>query len=98
MKKFFDTENVVKKILVDIPITRNNDWFLFITYWKLKAPEGVNFQDYFNTPWRYGAPSYKHIERCRRKLQSKFPELRDNETAEARFEESMKYENYAING
>ena len=98
MKKFFDTEKKVKKILENYPATRSDDWFLFITYWHLNAPEGVCYMEYYHHPWKYNAPSYKHIERCRRKVQSKYPDLKNIESAAARFEESMKYENYAING
>ncbi len=98
MKKFFDTEKKVKEILEKYPATRKDDWFLLMTYWHLHAPAGVNYVEYYHHPWKYNAPSYKNIERCRRKLQSKYPELKDESTADARFEETMKYEQYAING
>ena len=98
MKKFFDTEKKVKEILEKYPATRKDDWFLLMTYWHLHAPAGVNYVEYYHHPWKHNAPSYKNIERCRRKLQSKYPELKDKPTADARFEETMKYEQYAING
>ena len=98
MRKFFDTEKKVKEILEKYPATRSDDWFLLMTFWHLYAPEGVCYMEYYHHPWKYNAPSYKHIERCRRKIQEKCPQLKTKEVAEARFEESMKYENYAING
>ena len=98
MKKFFDTEKKVKEILEKYPATRKDDWFLLMTYWHLHAPCGISYVEYYHHPWKYNAPSYKNVERCRRKLQSKYPELKDESTADARFEETMKYEQYAING
>lgn len=98
MKKFFDTEKKVKEILEKYPATRSDDWFLLMTFWHLHAPEGIDYVEYYHHPWKYGAPSYKNIERCRRKVQEKWPQLKEKETAEARLEETMKYENYAIGG
>lgn len=97
MRKFFMAESVVKEILEDIKIARTDDNFLYITYWQKTAPE-VSFIEFFKSPGIYGGLTYKTIERARRKLQNKYPELRDSKCADARFEESMKYEQYAING
>ena len=98
MKKFFDTEKKVKSILEKYPATRKDDWFLLMTYWHLYAPAGISYMEYYHHAWKYNAPSYKNIERCRRKIQEKYPELKDEKTSDARFEESMKYEQYALNG
>ena len=98
MKKFYGTEKKVKEILEKYPATRSDYWFLLITYWHLYAPAGIIYVEYYHHPWKYNAPSYKHIERCRRRIQARCPELKEKKCAEARFEESMKYENYAING
>ena len=48
MRKFFDTEKKVKKILENYPATRSDDWFLFITYWHLNAPVGVSYMEYYH--------------------------------------------------
>lgn len=98
MKKFFDTEKKVKKILESYPATRSDDWFLLMTYWHLYAPVEIGYVEYYHHPWKYNAPSHKYIERCRRKIQARCPEFKGKKCAEARFEESMKYENYAIGG
>lgn len=95
MKKFFMAENAVKEILENVWIARTDDNFLYITYWQKTAPE-VSFIEFFKSPGRYGGLAYKTIERARRKLQNKYPELRDSKCACARFEETIKYEKYAI--
>ena len=97
LKELFKTEKEVEKILEELPITRKDDNLLYIEYWRRKATD-VSFIDFFAKPRKYGGKAYKSVERCRRKIQEKRPELKDAETAAARLEETMKYENYAING
>lgn len=97
MKKFSETEEKVKKLLEDIPDTRKSDEDLFDKYWQSIAPQ-VDFRTFFLNPKRYGGTKYKCVERVRRRVQAKHPELKDAKTAEARLEESMNYEEYAING
>ena len=96
MRIFFDTEKRVKGILEQVSATRSDDWFLLVTYWHRYAPEGVSLMDFYRTPWKYKAPTHTCIERCRRKVQEKYPELKDEEAAKARKEERLKYEEYAI--
>lgn len=43
------------------------------------------------------ASGFAGVERCRRKLQERYPELKDTKTAEKRFELMQEYENYALN-
>lgn len=97
MKKLIKLQKDIYEILSEIPITRTDDHLLYVSYWRKKRPE-VPFMEFWKNYKRYKASGFAAVERCRRKLQSRFPELKDKETAEARFEETMKYENYAING
>ena len=95
MKKFFETEKTVKKILKDLPITRGNDNLLYIRYWQKVAPN-VSFIDFFREPNKYDGATYKRVERCRRKLQEKFPELKSVKVAEFRFEQEIEFKQYGL--
>lgn len=97
MKKLFELQHEIYEILKEIPITRTDDHLLYVSYWRKKRPD-VSFIDFWQNYKKYKASGFAGVERCRRKLQERYPELKDIETAEARFEETMKYENYAING
>ena len=95
MKKFYDTEKIVKKFLKDLPITRGDDNLLYIRYWQKVAPS-VSFIDFFRQPSKYGGATYKCVERCRRKLQEKFPELKSVKVAEIRFEQETEFKQYGL--
>lgn len=94
--ELYKTEREVEKLLEDVPTTRSSDNLLFIAYWMKKAPN-VSFIDFWKEPKLYKASSYKTVERCRRKIQARRPELRDSEVADARLEKTLEYENYAVN-
>jgi hypothetical protein len=95
MRKFYDAEKVVKKILKDLPITRGSDNLLYIRYWQIVAPE-VSFIDFFKEPSKYNGATFKHIERCRRRIQEKHPELKSVKVAEFRFEQETEFKQYGL--
>ena len=95
MKKFFETEKTVKKILKDLPITRGDDNLLYIRYWQIVAPK-VSFIEFFKEPGKFNGATYKRIERCRRKLQEKYPELKSVKAAEFRFEQETEFKQYGL--
>lgn len=97
MDKLKTTTDLVKRILETEPATRNNDKLLYYHVCKicnnaaLTMPFGlvVLDADELNLPER------KSVERCRRKLQEHFPDLRANATVEAfRAAEEDKYRAY----
>lgn len=96
MIKLAELQQEIYVILKEIPITRTDDHLLYVAYWSKKKPE-VSFIDFWKNYKRYEASSFAAVERCRRKLQEKFPELKETKTAEKRFELSMEYEQYALN-
>ena len=62
-------ETRVKEILANYPNTRENDHCLYITY--LEEYHYINFnKDNFVNYEQYGLPSFKSIERARRKIQN----------------------------
>ena len=89
----------IYEILKEIPITRTDDHLLYISYWsKHRVIKGieVSFLDFFKNAKKYKASGFAAVERCRRKLQERFPELKDPKTAEKRFELIQDYEEYAL--
>ena len=62
-------ETRVKEILANYPNTRENDHCLYTTY--LEEYHYINFnKDNFVNYEQYGLPSFKSIERARRKIQN----------------------------
>ena len=97
MKKFKKTEDFVKEILTRNPLTRSDDDLLYAV-----VCEKVN-KDTLMLPFcvvvtnrkSMGLPSFKSVERCRRKLQNEFPELCANSYVEGyRILEEEEYKNY----
>ena len=97
MINLYKTEKEVEQILEEVETTRTSDNLLFVAYWMKKAPH-VSFIDFWKEPRRYGAASYKTVERCRRAVQARRPELKDSHVAELREEAEMDYYQYGIGG
>lgn len=93
LKKKQNAENVVEEILEKEPITRTSDNILFVRYYQLLNPR-VDFMTYFENPEKYKGFSYKTIERARRKIQARRPELKNSKVAEYRFDQEQVYLEY----
>lgn len=96
-KALLNSEKIVERILEDMPITRKNDNLLFIEYWRRVAPD-VSFIDFYKDPFKYKGVQYKSVERNRRKIQSRRPELEDPKTVIIRAGQEMEYYQYGIGG
>ena len=97
MKRIKKVQETVQFILETQPETRNSDDVL------LAKVFGIINKDCLMLPFSVvltnrktlGLPSIKSVDRCRRKLQRAYPELRASKEVEAfREEEQLKYENY----
>ena len=97
MIKLTELQKEIYLILKEKPITRTDDQLLYVAYWSKKRPD-VSFLDFFKNARYYKCASFVSVERVRRKLQERYPELKDSKTAEKRFELSMEYEQYALEG
>lgn len=97
LKQLYKVEDEVEKILEEYPITRTDDQLLYVAYWRGKAPD-ISFIEFWKNPKKYGGRAYKSVERCRRKIQERRPELKDSKVAEYRDELTIEYEQYAIGG
>ena len=96
VRKLRNLEKVVEKILRKSELAREDDCYLILEVVREMFPfeAGKTFAQVM-----FGAKSkgisFESITRCRRKIQKKYPELRDNEVAEIRNEEQEEYKKFA---
>lgn len=98
MKDIKTTESIVKELLTDSELARNNDDYLTLrVYGRIKPDVLTSPLEYVLTNRKaLGLPSLKSIERARRKLQREFPELSANGIVEAyRQQNENDYRAYA---
>lgn len=101
MADIYNTEKIVKKVLELYPATRKDDFLLiFAVYREIDFNKAyyINFCDLMVNHKNHKFPAFKTITRARRKLQSKYPELKDAETCISRMNEERDYIEYAIDG
>ena len=94
----YKVEDLVKEILENIPETRDDDYYLIYEVEKRLEPELLNrtYREYLLSTKTI---SFKTIERARRKVQSKYPELQaSKKVQEARLEYENAYTEYGIEG
>lgn len=94
MPKINVIEIRVREILETYPETRSNDNLLYVKY--IKEYHYIDFnEDTFINYEEYGLPSYKSIERARRKIQNEKFVCRASETVENERKEAEKqYQDY----
>ena len=96
----YKLEDVVKKVLVEYPDTRADDFILIYRVYKEVNEECVIrnlFFDVMLNHRQYGLPHFSSIERCRRKVFQKCPELKPKKITMLRKESEANYIDYAIN-
>ena len=98
MAKLKVIEDLVLKVLENYPETRKDDYLLMAKVCETVRPDIMteSFGKVLYNYQRSGAPNWKSVERARRKVQSKHPYLKDDNTANARVIEEMRYREYAI--
>ena len=97
---FRKIERMVEQILRDIPSTRDDDYELITECYSRTCPSVLDM------PFRYvflghktlHIPNFKTIERARRNIQSKYPELVSAKTKNKRKNLENKYKNYYKKG
>lgn len=99
MAKLKTMEKVVLQVLEESPAARGDDYVLMWLVISKLNPElcDIPFSQVLYYHTELGLPNFKTIERCRRKLQEKYPQLKAPETAKKRREEEQIYRDYAIN-
>lgn len=103
-KDFIKLEDEIKQILIDDPRTRNDDMYLYLTYFEKKVKDvGVaNNVDAFYTCFHesmirksYKIATFAAVTRCRRKIQEKCPELASERAKKARAKKEEEFKDYA---
>jgi len=90
-------ESIVKPLLEDKPITRNDDGILYAEVIRTYYPE------YGNTPLflalshhnEFDLPNLESVSRCRRKIQAQCPELESDRAKSNRAKQAQEYIAYA---
>jgi len=80
----------VKEILENYPRTRENDNLLYVTY--VEEYYYIEFsKEKFINYKEYGLPSFKSVERARRKIQNEYNYYKASEEIEKERKEAEKY-------
>ena len=96
LRKLLKLEKVVEEVLIVDELARKDDCYLIFRVIQRLDPEmaGSTFEYVmFNAKPR--GISFESITRARRKVQRKYPELVEKETASARNIEQLEYMEYA---
>ena len=91
-----NTEKLVYQILLNVPSTRKDDFILY-AYVLYKNGIDLNMptKTFFLNAEKMKAPAFETVSRCRRKIQEKYPELIDKETAEKRYNARLEFFDYS---
>lgn len=94
MSKVNVIETRVKEVLENSPLTRENDNLLYVTYLEEYHYVDFNKQIFINYE-QYGLPSFKSIERARRKIQNEEGKYKASERIEeGRKEAEKQFQDY----
>ena len=91
------TRNIVKKILIDYPLARDSDIYLYIRVMKMLNPKACDlpFEEVILNLTELGLPLYSSVSRLRRDIQKKIPELKGTKKKqEVRRELEEEYREY----
>lgn len=97
MARIKTIEPLVYRALTDNPLTRTDDFILVLEVLKNKVTEEMTLKTVLEHHTELGIPSFASIMRTRRKLQEKYPELKNKATAEMRAEAEKDFREYALN-
>lgn len=97
MEQLMKTANIILKILKEDELARKDDMHLFLRVHETLMPNISNYntKTVLDLIRRKKLPSWESMSRARRKMQEKYPELRDTETAGFRYAEEEKYREFA---
>lgn len=89
--------DIVKDILEKDDLARTDDCYLMLKVLEKTHPQEVGkaFAEVMLNAKR-NKINFESIRRCRQKVQEKYPELRDIDTAEKRAEEIGEYRKFAL--
>lgn len=91
------TQRIVKRILIDYPLARDSDIYLYIRVMKSLNPKACDlpFEEVILNMRELGLPLYSTVSRARRDIQLKNPELKGTKKKqEIRAELEQEYREY----
>ena len=96
MKKLLKIEEIVEQILREDIYSRSNDIYLILRYVLKVYPyeAGKKFEQVMTNKEKKGL-SFESITRARRKIQNKYPELRNEKISNFRYEKQKDYIDYS---
>lgn len=96
MQKLMKVEEIVEQILRKDEYARNNDVYLILKYVSRVYPYeiGKKFEEVMTNVSKKGF-SFESITRARRKIQNKYPELKNNKIANFRVKKQKDYIAYS---
>ena len=96
MQKLIKVEEVVEQILRQDKYSRNNDIYLILKYITKVYPYevGKRFEEAMTNVSKKGL-SFESITRARRKIQNKYPELKNDKVAYFRDKKQKEYIAYS---
>jgi len=102
LKDLYTTEAVVKEILEQNVKARQDDMYLYYKYCEKQTnqtlAQWIFTKIFIDKEFRRASKirEYKSVERIRRKIQAKYPHLRDEKVAKMRYEQQDIYKDYAM--
>ena len=94
---FSKLENLIVKILRQDIESRNSDNRLYVAVIDSLVTNGssMSVKDLFLNQKKLGIPPYESVSRCRRRVQSDYPELRgNNDIVKARRQKETEFKDY----
>lgn len=88
-------EPIVEEALIEEPATRGDNFLLYIAVLRKFIDTKMSLEDVFNNHVILGIPALETITRCRRKLQEKNPQLRNEKAEGVRANEEQEYIDYS---
>ena len=97
VKKLKKLEDMIKPILKEQPQTREDDFLLYAEIIKACNPKllQISARTLLICHNELNVPNIKSVERARRKIQEKYPELASERTKRKRAEEKGAYNTYS---
>lgn len=88
-------EPIVEEALEKVPATRGDNFILYIEVLKHYVDPRLSLKEVFIHHKELGIPALESITRCRRKLQEKNPNLRDERVTKIRAIEEENFIDYS---
>lgn len=97
MARIMEVQKLVHNALIDRPETRTDDFILILEVLKNYVTTDMSLETVLEHHLELRVPSFASIIRARRRLQTKYPELINENAAQIRAAEEKEFKAYALN-